>query len=66
MANVASPLYRLADTLLDGDFAKIVTQHRRAGSSWRFIAQQLRDRTGTKLDVTPETLRQWFREAGDA
>lgn len=53
----------LADHLLPGGLADFVTSRRDAGKSWRRIALELRDATGTVVDVTHETLRSWFLDA---
>lgn len=56
----ASPTFRLADTLLEGQFRAFVATRRAAGLSWRRISNDLRDITSRQVDITPETLRQWF------
>lgn len=50
----------LADHLLPDGLEEFVTSRRAAGQSWRRIALELRDATGTVIDVTHETLRSWF------
>jgi intein-encoded DNA endonuclease-like protein len=50
----------LADHLLDaaGPLDKFVAARRAEGLSWRHVARALEAETG--IDVTPETLRQWY------
>lgn len=61
-SSVSSPTYRLADTLLKGQFRPFVATRRAAGLSWRRIASELRDATENEVDVTDETLRVWFAD----
>lgn len=59
---MATPTRTLADHLLpDGGVAKFIADRRPA--SWRRIALDLRDTTGGKIDVTPETVRKWSSDA---
>jgi hypothetical protein len=57
-----SPLYRLADTLIEGGAAAFISDRRREGVSWRRIARDLRDATDGSVDVTEQTLRSWHPE----
>ena len=57
-----TPTRTLADELLpDGGVDKFITD-RRPAKSWRRIALDLRDTTGGKVDVAPETVRKWASE----
>jgi len=60
-----SPKYLLADTLLEGKFRDFVEARRGEGRAWRHIAADLYAATDQKVDVTSETLRQWFPEDRD-
>lgn len=53
-----SATYRLADHLLDGQLEAYVGDRRQAGKSWRRISLDLRDEF--EIEVTHETLRNWF------
>lgn len=68
MGETSTPLYRLADLLLadDGGLRAWVTQHRTAGLSWRKVEKALYDATGGEVDVTYQTLREWFPELVEA
>lgn len=55
-----TPSHRLADVLLPTTLAEFITAKRAAGRSWRLIARDLHEDTGGQVDVTPETLRNWF------
>lgn len=57
-----SPLFRLADNLLEGQLRSFITERRAAGTSWRIISRDLYEATGRRVDVTYETLRTWFLE----
>ena len=59
-----TPTQRLADNLLDGGLAAFVTDARAKGDSWRRISLALRDRIG--LDVTYQTLANWYGHTADA
>jgi hypothetical protein len=52
--------YLLADHLLDGHLDAFVAERRANGRSWRHIAGDLWTATGQQVDVTHETLRNWF------
>lgn len=58
-----SPLYQLADMLVEGGIAQFVNT-RRPGTSWRAIARELWQVTNHRIDVTDVTLRSWFIEDG--
>lgn len=58
-----SSLHRALDKLMDGALAEYVTSRRTQGDSWRSIAVDIRDKTGS--DVTHETLRSWFPESAE-
>ncbi|TFV91374.1 hypothetical protein [Blastococcus sp. CT_GayMR16] len=58
-----TPLRRLADNLIEGGVDRFVTDRRKDGKSWRAIALDLRDTSNGQLDITPETVRGWYREA---
>lgn len=49
---------RLADHLIGGGLEPYVEVRRHAGKSWRRISLELRDEFA--LDITHETLRNWF------
>lgn len=57
--HTATPTRRLADTLLEGSLDEFVAARREQGKSWRIISRELY--AATKLDVTHETLRSWYR-----
>lgn len=62
---MATPTRLYADTLLpDGGTTTFITDRRSSTPrmSWRRIALDLRDATGGKVDVTPETIRKWAGE----
>jgi hypothetical protein len=58
MPNVTSAAAQLADIKLDGHLVEFVESRRAAGQSWRMIRDAIRDATG--LDITHETIRNWF------
>lgn len=62
MTAATTPNRRLADVLLGdaGPLDEFVRTRRTRGLSWRVIARELYDNTGHEIDVTHETLRQWF------
>jgi len=53
-----TPTQRLAEAL-GVDLADFIAS-RRPARSWRLIARDLRDATDGQVDVTPETLRNWY------
>jgi len=57
-----TPTWQLADHLLKGGVAKFIKTHRQQEKSYRQIALAMRDQTAGKVDVTPETVRNWDRE----
>lgn len=61
-----SPLYRLADVLLEdeGGVAAYVAKLRGEGVSWRRIELALHDTYD--IDVSYQTLRDWFPELVEA
>jgi len=58
MPNDETSTRRLLNLLLEGHLASFVRERRDQGHSWRMIERDLYERT--KVDVTAETLRQWF------
>ena len=58
-----TPTQRLASLLLGSDVRTFIAERRTDGKAWRFIARDLYDATEGQVDVTYETLRQWFGEA---
>lgn len=54
-----TPLQHLGD-LLTGDLEEFVRTRRSAGMSWRRISLELRDVTDRRVDVTYQTLRNWY------
>lgn len=66
-----TPTRRLADILLgdDGPLGQFVIARRvrpapgRPRRSWRLIARDLLEATGGEIDLTGESLRQWFPTA---
>lgn len=62
MASALSPSQVLADHLLGRSLADYVAEKRtsRPRWSWRLIAEQLAEDTDGKVDVTGETLRNWY------
>jgi hypothetical protein len=59
-----SPLFRLADKLLDGELHEFIADRRAAGVSWRLISRALYEATEHQVDVTHETLRTWAEQLG--
>jgi hypothetical protein len=55
-----TPTYHLANVLLDGQFSEWVAERRAAGRSWRRIALELYEVSDQRINVTHETLRNWF------
>lgn len=64
-----TPTRLYADTLLpDGGTARFISERRARGGragSWRRIALELRDATGGKIDIAPETVRKWATEPAE-
>ena len=62
MATTATLSQRLAERILGQPLADYVRAKRTARPrwSWRLIAEQLREDTSGEVDLTGETLRQWF------
>lgn len=58
----APPLRRLADHLLDGELDEFVLSRRAEGRAWRLIERDLWIATEGQVDVTFETLRNWYGE----
>lgn len=61
---MSTPTQRLADHELGEPLAARVERDRKAGKAWRVIARDLYVETQGRIDVTHETLRGWFRDAG--
>ena len=59
-----TPTQRLADHMLGGKLQDYVLSRRAKGDSWRRISLSLRDDTG--LDVTHQTLCNWFDDLSRA
>lgn len=59
--NTGPPKRELADVLVNG-VEEFVRTRREAGMSWRRIANELRDATNQKVDVTYETVRGWYAD----
>lgn len=55
-----TPTQRLADLLLGVPLGEFVATRRSAKRSWRLIALDLRDETDGEIDVTPQTLQNWY------
>lgn len=55
-----TPTQRLASVLLGSDVRGFIAEKRGAGRPWRFIARDLYEATDGQIDVTYETLRQWY------
>ena len=55
-----TPTQRLASLLLGQDVRLFIAERRTDKRAWRFIARDLYDATDGQVDVTYETLRQWF------
>lgn len=62
MSEPLSAKQMLAELLLDQPLAEYVAERRTAIPKWpwRLIAEQLATDTDGKVDVTHETLRQWY------
>jgi hypothetical protein len=58
MAKPQTSTRRLLDLILGGQLTSFVVERRDHGDSWRVIGRDLYQRTG--VDVTGETLRQWY------
>lgn len=54
-----TPTRTVADLLLEEGIDQFITARRATGRSWRLIAQDLRDATGGRVNVTHETVRHW-------
>lgn len=50
----------LADVLMGGTLDAYVAEQRLVGVSWRAIARGIALRTGSKVNVTGEAVRQWY------
>lgn len=62
-----TPLQRLADYLLAPDGLEAFVRSRRAdGVAWRIVERQLYETTNGEVDVTFETLRQWYPDRDEA
>lgn len=60
---MSTPTRRLADLLLvDVSLDEFVASRRARGRAWRLIARDLWEATHGEIDVTFETLRQWYPE----
>lgn len=59
-----SPLFRLADTLLQGQLSVFIAERRAVGMSWRLLSRDLYEVTNHQVDVTHETLRVWADQLG--
>jgi hypothetical protein len=57
---IRTPTFQLADLLLPDGLEAYVSAKRADGKSWRRIARDLWIDTDHRVDVTFETLRQWF------
>lgn len=57
-----TPTHRLADLLLAerGPLERFVRDRRAEGRSWRLITRDIYEATNNEIDLTYETLRQWF------
>ena len=62
MQQTFTPRHRLANLLLgdQGPLEEFVRIRRAEGRPWRLIARDLYEATDSEVDVTYETLRQWF------
>ena len=58
----ATPTQRLANVVLGEDLETFVTS-RRPERSWRLIARDLREATDGQVDVTEQTLQNWYGKA---
>lgn len=57
-----TPTQRLANILLGMDVRTFIREKRDNGRAWRFIARDLYEATNGQIDVTYETLRQWYSD----
>ncbi|UNX54122.1 hypothetical protein MF406_14395 [Georgenia sp. TF02-10] len=57
-----TPTQRLASVLLGQDVQTFIAERRETRRAWRFIARDLYEATDGQIDVTHETLRQWYAE----
>lgn len=62
-SDAGTPTQKLANVLLGQDVRDFIAERRAANRAWRFIARDLYEATNGQVDVTYETLRQWFGEA---
>jgi hypothetical protein len=53
-------LRQFADHVLRGRLDDFVLEHRAQGVSWEAIAKELWDCTGHKINLSGQTLRQWY------
>lgn len=62
MNETATPHQALAEMLLGQPVVEYIAALRKpeARHSWRLISNKLKIATDGKVDVAPETLRQWF------
>lgn len=49
----------LSDLLLGRPVEDFIVERRAAGRAWRYVARDLLEATGGRVDVTHETLRSW-------
>lgn len=57
---MATTLYRLVDTLLDGDLPHRLQRWRAAGVSYAAMARLLS--TDLDVELSPETIRRWCQD----
>ena len=55
-----TPSQKLATLLIGTDLEAFVRERRTAGTSWRHIARAIYEATDGQVDVTHETLRNWY------
>lgn len=63
LSHVPTATQRLLDHLMDGELRAYVAQRRSNGKSWRQISLDIRD--DTHVDVTHETLRNWYGDVDE-
>lgn len=56
----ATMTQKLATVLLGSDLETFVVSRKDAGLSWRLIARDLREATDSQVDVTGQTLQNWY------
>lgn len=62
---MATPTHHLIEMSLKGrSLRSLVLAARRAGRSWQYIADEIRDQTG--VIVSRETVRGWYPEMQDS